>query len=440
MGFLWYKEGTYGIIYMICINWGVKMKKLTKEDIKLLGEGPQIRKYILTRYQTVADFFEKNKLNITLDSLRTYLAKNKVYSETLKCTIVNCFNVHYSDIVLSHQEQARRLAWDINTNIKLYNEKEDLEIIRATEVLLEKFDLPVEKAMMPRAKAMNCYYRNAISQSIEWFELAVQRMDNHDLNRLVQLYYELADVYGREQMDDNATMYFNKAEQIIKRNTIKEDVLFRYYYWRGKYEIDRNRVLFARRLFQDALASTISLEETAVAMQNIGLTYKKEAKYEKAIEIYDKVLDMYVSNDCARKSTVLNNKAMVMIEMQQYDEAVKLSTKAISYIDNAKDYRRYIMYRQTYVKARYLQGHTMDCYNYFDELKLANTKLVDKSGLIEDINDLAAIIKEKHLLESFADTVIEMADSKDIVYNKEYILYLKACVVQIYKKIRSLKE
>ncbi len=416
------------------------MKKLTKEDIKLLGEGPQIRKYILTRYQTVADFFEKNKLNITLDSLRTYLAKNKVYSETLKCTIVNCFNVHYSDIVLSHQEQARRLAWDINTNIKLYNEKEDLDIIRATEILLEKFDLPVEKAMMLRAKAMNCYYRNAISQCIEWYELAIQRMDNHDLNRLVQLYCEAGSILGREQFEDKAAFYFNKADEITKRNKLKEDALFRYYYWRGKFEIDRNRILFARRLFQDALASTVSLEETSVAMQNIGLTYFKEAKYEKAIEIYDKVLAMYVGNDFTRISSVLNNKALIMIDMQQYDEAVKLSNKAISYIKNTRDHRRYILYKQTYTKARYLQGYTVDCYDYFKELKLANTKLVDKSCLIEDINDLASTIKEKYLLESFADTVLEMADSKDIVYNKEYILNLHSSVAQIYKKIRSLKE
>ncbi len=415
------------------------MKKLTKDDIKLLGEGPQIKKYILLRYKSVADFYDNNQLSITLDSLRTYLARKKIYSETLKLIIVNCFNVGYSDIVLTDQEQARRFAWDVNANIKLYNEREDLDTFRAIEQLLEKFDLPVEKAMMLRAKANNCFYRNVISQSIEWYEMAIERMGRLDLDRLVQLYCELADVLGREQLDNKALMYFDMAEEIIKDNKIREDMLFRYYYWRGKFEVDRNNTAAARELFLKASTNASNLEERTVALQNIGSTYFKESNYKEAIEIYDKVIGMYDPNDYVRISTVLNNKAMVMIDMELYAESIQLSTKALFYVDSTNDYKRYILYKQTYTKARYLMGYKEECLDYFDDLKLASTKLVDKSCLIEDINELAALINEKYLLQRFADAILQMEDNQTQGYKKDYIVNLQSCVALIYKKIRRLE-
>lgn len=382
------------------------MHKLREQDIRILTEGPQIKKYIERLYGSVNQFYNSFRFSISLKSLRTYLSRDVVSSETLKCSLVNFLNTDYNEIVLSEIMQVCKFVNEVHNNIIDYREKDNLPLFNKLLDLSRKYELISETAKMYRAIAHNFYYRNEVNNSIEYFELAIFTIEKYDMDNLVLFYCELANVYFRDNKLDLAEEHYGIADNYVDEYSLCSNTLFKYYFLRGTTYLN-NKTDYARELFYQALINCSDNIKKANTIEKIALTYEIAEIYQTAIHYYIDAINYYEDNT-VKISLILNNISNIYIHLKLYDKAMENIEKAIELIDSTNESCKYIKYLHTKTIIYVLCGKEGKALYYFEAVKRYKDFYDDKNTIIEDMTYIISIIKDKELLREIAKLVVQL--------------------------------
>ncbi len=413
------------------------MQKLELDSIKLLGEGHQIRSYILEHFGSVDQFYSTYELPVSLKSVRTYLSQDKITSDTFRHALVRALDVDYHEIVQSKAEQLKRYVQQVFEDIRLYNEDGDLLVIDTLLGLCKEYALSVETSMMYRSKAEYFFKRNKTIAAIELFEEAIKVIGVIDINHLTLYIIELADLYYREGMLLKAEHEYSKAEKYISSSQLNPRVLFKYNYWRGIMYNNTSRYIEARLLFEKAAEYSNDKKEKAASLMNIGLSYKKEKAYDKALHQYESLLEYYSDEEFIGRGTLYNNIATILIEQGKPEEALSNAVKAVALASLSGQFECYFTFTHTFVHVNILMGKTYTCIDFLKLLKKTLENQLDRKYVVQAINNIIEVVNDISYLNALDATILELIEG---INNQDYIRELYILLGKLHEKITRLNK
>lgn len=411
------------------------MKKLTKSDVILLGEGKQIRIAINKVNDDLQSFYYSCDIPIAYSTFRSYLSKDKIISDTFKICISKFFDVDYAKLAKPKVEQVKEFASSIHNDIKAYTSDEDLETFKSILELCLRYKLTLETSMVYRAMARNFYYRHLFNNAVEYYQLAIDSAPILDKSFKVFLNNELADIYTREKNYTLAKTYFENSKQFIDKYKINNESLFFYNYYKGIYYYSIHDYTSAKEHFDLASITAESKLHKAVALSNIGLLYKKGANYQKALDLYLYALDFFGEDNLLGKSSIYNNIAEVYRLMGDLENAMIYINKSIHYSkhDNSLDKR--LFQTATLTQIQLQMGINVSFDNYYDALLNTKNKYIDKIYIINSINNMCEILLDKEILYKISTVAISLMEATD---NQSYKDELLKCIGLLHVKIYKL--
>lgn len=409
------------------------MNKYSAKDVKLLGEGAQLKAYIDKKHGSLKDFYYKHDLKVSLVSFRTYLARDKISSDVLKLALVKALNKGYNDIVKSKEEQIKEIVKNITCNIDLYNDKSDEYVLDIVIKQTKNLGFDRHTSDMYIAKAKYYHKMNRISHVMDCYEMAISIMKRMDISAMVQYYIEMVIIYFRENMKDNALDIINILDEYIKlyKKNLSNNILFRFYYWKGIMYLEKDSIL-CRKLFKKALNYASTNVEKAGTIQNIGLSYRYEKVYKLAIAKYEEAYNLYDEDDIVRRSSIWNNIAMVNMCQSSLIKASENINKAIEMLSNKMDYRFYMKYLHTFAKINLLKGNEKEVIKYFEALEKCCNKELDKEVLMYDITEILNYIVAQSNLKAIAEVIMRI---KEMQVSEKFKKDLLGCLGIIYIKL-----
>lgn len=412
--------------------------KLKLEDIVILNEGQQAKLLIEAKYGTLKNFYQQVNPSISLKSIMNYCCTDKIHSETFKCLVVNKSDKGWNDIVKSKQEQITRYVNEIYNNTMAYKEEEDLELFNKLVELCSKYKLVNEKALMYRNIAKNYFYRNDNQKMIEYYNKAIDFIRYRDNNILTMLTIELANHYFKEQNVDESEILFKRAQEYIENNHASNEVLYKYYYYRGVICNTEGRHAEAREYLEKSIqygdTQTESMSDKGAAYISIGSTYKREGEYEKAKEYYYRALMHMHEKDIYGRTMALNNVADIYCILKDYDRAIKFIEQAKSLLGEGKLLPQYVLIYQTYAEIKLMIGDTSGCYEFFDFLEKTVNTSINIKKIVNRIIGFINYLEDTDLLYNMYDVICHIKDNTD---NYIYKHDLFSCMGRISEKIRK---
>lgn len=411
------------------------MIKLFEKDVVLLGEGKQLKNAIKDQNKDLRDFLTKNNIPICYNTFRTYLSRDKIYSDSFRACITRALNIDYNDIVKSKPQQLKAYVWDIFYNIKLYTEEEDFETFEKLIKLCIKYELSIETAIMYRAKAKNCYFRNKVNHTLDLYDCAIDTMPGHNVSKLVFLYSEVADICFREAMDAKAEHYFDIARQYIEKYKIDNYDLHYYHYLKGIMHVSNKNYSTAKEHFEKAAEFATFDPDKGASIANIGLAYKKEKDYYHALKYYNEALKYLNEDNKSQRSSIYNNIAEVYRLIQDYESATKYIDMSIELSGSNITFYKHLLHLETFAEIQIQMGNYDSCGKYFEALLSTIDKQIDKIRIKNGIKNIIEIAEDVDVLKKLSDVVIKIIET---TRNEEHRKNLYECVGIIYIKIKRL--
>jgi len=323
----------------------------------------------------------------------------------------------------------------VSQNIKLYNEERDIDILRLLKKRCYDKELKVEIIKMCRAVGMHYFYRNNMMFAKDKLRLAINKAGEIKRKDLAAAYSsELGLVFFYEHQHILAEVEYKYVEKLLPDiPDMDRHILFLHYYRYGTLLIKSPFNKYERA--QEALEKALSYAEEKVyaglTLMNIGINYKLQADFNKALEYYDKALDTFEKNDYINKSKVYNNLAELYKITGEYKKALKHINKAFDYLNN-KDTSLLFVYFTTYTEIEVMLEDPekaldkfMDMFYHIEDIT------VYKSLVIEGIDSLTTAgtknIKMLKKLEAVVDTLIKYTTAD----NPEYKQELERCLANI---------
>ncbi len=387
------------------------MSKLTLEDVKIIGEGPQIKKAISEKYNSPKDFYERFKVTKTYTTFASYLSKEVITSHTFKCSITIALDVDFPSLFVTRQKQIKKHVQSIYENIRQYNQESDLPVLDYLLEQCKKENLSTETSMMYRAKARNYYYTNRIHHCEEFYNCAVETLPEDEINKKIYFQCELADDLFRENLIEKSEKNYKYIEQLVQlyKSKLDSSTLFYYHYWRGISYMLLNKDKKARELFKTAAEYAEKTCEKAGVVANIGLTYKKSGQYDKALVYYQEASNYQDETRTLITAEIYNYMAMLYKAVKDYANAIEYISKALDIAEKQHDLVCKLCYTATYVEIQLEMGNTKAYKSYFDAL--SNTKymqIYSKPYLVKDIKTFIKYINDIQALNELINIIIEL--------------------------------
>lgn len=402
--------------------------KLTKKDVKFLSEGMQIRDAVLEKYGSIENFVEANHITISLETVKNYMRKKTITSETFKCNIAKAFDKGYYEIALDEKGQLEKYVDNVSEEIKAYTDEKDLEVLEYLRDMCLQKQMTVYTAKMYRAIAMHHYYRNNSTASVDLMKLAINLLENRKENILLIRYMSelgLIYFYGVKYVKARE-MYEAVEEKIAYSDNLDKETLYRHYYRKGILHNNTSEHTMARQIFQKSLSYTDEPYWIGRAYMNIGLTHKKQGSTYEALKYYEKALDCFEPGDNTSKNIVLNNMAEVYKIQENYDKALGCVEKAFELLGET-DITEYFITLQTYVEIKVLKNETENAFDKLLELlsKAENFFAYKKSVIDAILLVLRYGSRDVGVLRKLRDAIIRLVKNTTLEeYQKELKIYL----------------
>ncbi|MGB7605346.1 MAG: tetratricopeptide repeat protein [Lutisporaceae bacterium] len=412
------------------------MNKLTLDDIKVLGEGPQVKKLIEAKYGTLRKFHQQESPSICLKSIMDYCSSKKIRSGTFKCLIVNKFDKGWEDIVLTEPEQITKHVYEIYNNIILYRQESDIQLFDKLMELCGQYKLADENILMYRNIAKNYYYRNNSMKAIEYYNKAITLIGNQNIDILVSLTVELADHYFKERYVDDCERLFNRARCYIEEYKVSNSTLYKYYYRRGivcNFEVNYAEALkYLEKSVQYADINTEVMSEKGAAFLAIGVAHKNEGNYEEAKKSYSYAFSHFHEKDIYGRITLFNNLASLYCAMGDYDKAIEYIEQAKDILEKEKIINKQLLISHTYAEIKLMQGDTSAFYKFIEALKTTINSSVNKNSIKNYINSMIKTVDDIDMLKELHKSICYIKENTN---NDMYIDTLYSCIGRVYEKL-----
>lgn len=402
----------------------ILMQKFNFDDIKIKSPREQIKESILEQYDSLDEFAEL--VNLYPDSLRRYLRSTKL-PNSFRLKLVNQLNKGYDEIVLSEEQQLKKLVDIIYKNIEVYKDEDDINALKKLKDLCLERNIILETAKMNRNISIYYYKKNHLNSAVEYMRWAIGgiKNDNYFLAESISL---LGLIYFCKHNYSKSKEILEDAQQLFLK--IKDNnILFHYYYRRGilyscMYEKQKEKLELSINMFIKALKYTRERSHLGFTIMNIGIVYSKQNIYEKAIRYYNKALEVF--EDDFSKSVVYNNLADAHKVIGNYEKAAYYIKEAFRCLGTKNIVKSFIYY-QTYVQIKILKGESTAIIEKLKEL-LAKVDdfFIYSQSIIRGINtiiDYGRIYENTKVLEELDALIMKLREDSNDEYDKE----LKAC-------------
>jgi len=323
----------------------------------------------------------------------------------------------------------------VSQNIKKYNGEKDIDILRLLKNRCDDKGLKAETIKMCRAVGMCYFYRRNMIFAKDKLRLAINKAEDIERKDLVAAYSsELGLVYYFEHEHKLAEMQYKYVEKLMPDIPELDKYILHLHYYRYGILLNTsplNEYEFAQEAFAKALSYAEEKADIGYTLMNIGVNYKKQSNFSKALEHYDKALNTFEKNDYFSKSMIYNNLAELYKSTDDYNKALKHINKAFEYLNN-KDITYFFEYFTTYTEIAILIGEPEKALDKFLEMFFnIEDYAVYKSLIIEGIDSLAAAgAKDKKMLKRLEAVVIKLIKFTSSE-NQEYKKELERCLENI---------
>jgi len=321
----------------------------------------------------------------------------------------------------------------VSQNIKTFNGEKDIDTLRLLRNTCDDKGLTAEAVKMCRAVGMYYFYRNNMIFARDKLRLAINKAEEIGRKDLVAAYSsELGLIFFYEHEHILAEVEYKNVEKLLPDiSDIDKYILHLHYYRYGILHRTLHEYELAEHALEKALSYAEEKAEIGYTLMNIGIYYKLQLNFNKALEYYDKALDTFEKSDYFSKSIVYNNLAELYKVSGNYNRAMKHINKAFKYLDN-KDASKLFIYFTTYTEIAVLLGEPEKALDKFLEMFFhIQDYAIYKSYIIENIDSLAkAGAKDKKMLkklEAVVAKLIEYTSAENLEYKQE----LERCLENI---------
>jgi len=321
----------------------------------------------------------------------------------------------------------------VSQNIKKYTGEKDIDILRLLKGRCGEKGLMVEAAKMYRAIGMHNFYRNNTKTALEMLQLAIDMVEGHDRKDLLAAYTsELGLVYFFEHENKKAGMQYEYVEKLLPYiPKLDKNVLHLHYYRYGILNNVLHKFELAHEAFEKALLYAEEKIHIGRTLMNIGINYKRQMDFNKALEYYNKALETFGESDYLNRSKVYNNLAEMYKVIGSYDKALEYINKAFEYLDD-KNASLLFVYFTTYTEIAVSLGEPEKALDRFiDMLSNIEDFAVYKSYIIENIDFLATAGAENGEMLKKLEAVVLKLIKNNSAENPEYEKELKRCLENI---------
>jgi len=412
------------------------VNKLTLNDIKVLGEGKQVKNLIEAKYGTLKKFYQQENPSMALKSIMDYCCNKKIHSGTFKCLVVNKLDKGWEEIVLTEREQINKHVYEIYNNIVLYKEESDIEIFEKLMESCSQYKLADENILMYRNIAKNYYYRNNCMKAIEYYNKAIALIGNKNIDILVSLTIELADHYFKERYVDDSERLFNRARCYIEEYKVSNSTMYKYYYRKGVvFSLENNYtegLEWLEKAVQYADINTEAMSEKGAAFLAIGCAHKNKGNYEESRKSYSYALSYFHEKDIYGRICVFNNLASLYCTMGDYDKAIEYVEQAKDLSEKEKITSKQLMISHTYAEIKLMLGDSSAFYKFIEMLKTTINSSINKNNIKNNIISMIKTLDDIDMLKVLHKTICYMKENTN---NDMYIDTLYSCIGRVYEKL-----
>lgn len=305
-------------------------------EIDLLGEGFQIKKYIMQHYSTndlndAVELLTADLSNYEPSSIHRYLRSKTIKNQKFKRELSALLNKNYEDIVVDIKKQLTAYVNNIKDNMLFYNDENDIMLLTQLYNLTIKFKLEYNQITI--AKGNIALHKLSMQQLVEARRLLNETILEAEENNYIDLavYYRIQLAYA--YLNENPKISHNTIKSMnIEENKSKlsNNTLHRYYYFFGILLQVMDKSMDAIKKLDEACKyadnSTAKLKciiNKAICYKNIkkfkaSLKWNKEAiklaKDDKDIlsGIYNNISNLYIHKNDLKSAKFYINEALKM--------------------------------------------------------------------------------------------------------------------------------
>jgi|GEM_PF-367808 len=330
----------------------------------------------------------------------------------------------------------------VSKNIKKFTGEKDIDILRLIKNRCDDKGLTVEKIKMHRATGMHYFYRNNIMIAMDKLNLAINKAEEIGRKDLVAACTsDLGLIYFYEHKHEKAKMQYKCAEGLMQGTPdLDKYILHCHYYRYGILHRTLHEYELAENAFKKALSYAEEKVEIGLTLVNIGINYKVQMNFNKALEYYEKAMDALDESDYFNKSRVYNNLAELYKVAGSYDKALEHINRAFEYLDN-KDASELFINFTTYTEIAVLLREPEKALDKFLEMLLKiEDYSVNKSLIIEGIDSLATLGAENREMLKKLESAVVMLIKFTSAENREYKKELERCLRNIRLYIQDINN
>lgn len=406
--------------------------KVGKKDIKILTPNEQIRNAILQKFETINDFakvFERD-----FRTVEKYLSGNGIITDPLKMALIKHLSQGYDEIVIPETVQVGRIVQQINQCAELYKLEEDYEVLDLVRNLCQKNKMINELGIIYRVIGLNYFYRGKYTVAADLMELAISIISTGNKELICSSYSDLGLIYFYCVDYEKAEECFKKANNIKQEMQISNrKILFLLNYRWGILKNNLSKYAEAREKFQEAKQYADNITDVGNTIMNIGLTWKKEKEYEKAIEFYNSALRHIKEENQISLAIVYNNIANVYKQMGDFEKANSNIEKALDMVGEKSPGDR-MVFTLTKMEIHFMRDEPDEAITLLLDLLAETADLfLYKKFITEGIRSVKAYAvkrKRREIMELLGGTLINLI--QDAKEGTSYYRELKECLGEVY--------
>ncbi len=330
------------------------MEKIKK--ILLVREGNQLRDYLAKKNMTELEL--AIKVNKYETSIKSYLKKKIITSSVFIEQLEEIFNISYSEMVITIEQQIKNYIAQIKKDIKYYNSKEDSKVINELYELTLCKENNIDLYHQLVSKGCLALYRFNIelyNEAVDMLKEVIDIANDKGITEL-EVYYSVQLSYVYMFVDKKQCTRI--LDDIAKRfnDSISNDTLYSYHYFYGIILLQNNKLKEsknykeARNFFEKSTGFASSQTQKTRSILAVAETFSLEKKYKKALIENRKAL-VVANGDVELTCNVLNNIASLHIDKGDNIEASRYLNQALEYLDNINNIKmKYYIY-DTYIRV-----------------------------------------------------------------------------------------
>ncbi|MGB7605421.1 MAG: tetratricopeptide repeat protein [Lutisporaceae bacterium] len=393
----------------------------------------------LTQYKLVNKFlcsvpgtYDTNLADRSPESVARYSRSRIIESKSFKLKAYFLSGAEFPN----KEEQITEYIESIYTEINEYNSEEDIKIFDKLRdiCVTNNYNKQLAKLYWCIGKYYNTINKPSIS--VEYYKLAINMYDNiDDTGNKTLARIDLGLIYLLIGECPNAIdMYEGILIDESSCKILKPEKLFLIYYRLGIALSDINENNKARKILEKSLKYANDNILKGNALHNIGISYKKQKQYKKALEYYNQALECFDVSDSINISIVKNNIAMLYYVQGKFADALDNIKMAMDMLNDDKELGLMYNYLDTYSLIMISLGEPMEAFELLLDLTEHTSDYIQyKKKILHGIKiilDYGIKYKNDNIVSRLQNIIVGLIKRNES--SQEFILHLKAYLGDIY--------